>query len=335
MLPQGRTRFRGMLARPAMPRLASALLVHAAILAAVIWETGRLTQPEPRLPESTFAMVFTSPTPNKAAIAAAPVTQPPVPQAAEPPTAPAQSVVPPPVPQPAPVAQPTLPRPAAPPPPGPTPVAQPTTPPPAPPIRAAAPPAALQPAAAPPAPPPPEPIPSPRPPPMQTAAAPVTPPLPLPPPPAPAPPPRQVAARPQPAPPRQAVQPLTQPAPPQAQPAPAAIADGPANAGAAAASAAAVAVIPPRPIAAVAKDRRPVYPELARRRGEQGRVVLRVRVGPNGLPLAVTVDRTSGHASLDHAAMAAVRQWRFAPALEDGRPVAAVAEIPVQFRLSD
>ncbi len=86
---------------------------------------------------------------------------------------------------------------------------------------------------------------------------------------------------------------------------------------------------------AVASDRPPVYPEIARRRGQQGRVVLRVRVGVNGLPLAVTVDRTSGHKVLDRAAIAAVRQWRFAPATEGGRPVVAVAEIPVQFRLAD
>lgn len=91
----------------------------------------------------------------------------------------------------------------------------------------------------------------------------------------------------------------------------------------------------PRPIAAVVGDRPPVYPELARRRGEQGRVLLRVRVGVNGVPLAVQVAQTSGYASLDRAAIAAVKQWRFSPALKDGLAVAGIALIPVQFRLSD
>jgi protein TonB len=94
-------------------------------------------------------------------------------------------------------------------------------------------------------------------------------------------------------------------------------------------------LVPPRPITTAAGDQLPVYPALARRRGEQGRVVLRVNVSADGVPLAVTVDRTSGYASLDDAAATAVRRWRFVPATEDGHPVRAMAVIPVQFRLEE
>jgi protein TonB len=82
-------------------------------------------------------------------------------------------------------------------------------------------------------------------------------------------------------------------------------------------------------------DRPPRYPELARRRGEQGRVMLRVSVSADGKPIEVGVAQSSGHETLDQAAVTAVKQWRFVPASQGGRPVAAVAEVPVTFRLQD
>ena len=82
-------------------------------------------------------------------------------------------------------------------------------------------------------------------------------------------------------------------------------------------------------------DRPPEYPELARRRSEQGRVVLRVEVSMDGRPLEISVARSSGFGILDSAAENAVREWRFVPATEGGRPVPATAEVPVQFRLED
>jgi protein TonB len=95
------------------------------------------------------------------------------------------------------------------------------------------------------------------------------------------------------------------------------------------------AIVPPRPVAGMETNRAPTYPEAARRRGEQGRVMLRVSVSPEGAPLDVEVMGTSGHPSLDSAALSAVRQWRFIPATQAGRSVAAVAEVPIRFRLSD
>jgi periplasmic protein TonB len=94
-------------------------------------------------------------------------------------------------------------------------------------------------------------------------------------------------------------------------------------------------IAPPRPVAGLATNQRPAYPEGARRRGEQGRVVVRVAVSAEGSPLDVSVASSSGHASLDAAALAAVRRWRFVPAIQGGKPVAAAAEVPVQFRLED
>ncbi len=94
-------------------------------------------------------------------------------------------------------------------------------------------------------------------------------------------------------------------------------------------------LLPARPVAGMESDRPPAYPEIARRRGQQGRVVLQVTVSPEGLPVTVTVAESSNYPSLDAAAVSAVQRWRFVPASRGGTPVAAVAEIPVRFRLTD
>jgi periplasmic protein TonB len=94
-------------------------------------------------------------------------------------------------------------------------------------------------------------------------------------------------------------------------------------------------LVPAHPVAGMASDRPPVYPEIARRRGQQGHVVLHVNVSPEGLPVAVTVAESSGFPSLDAAALTAVQQWRFVPATKGGVPVPAVAEVPVRFRLTN
>jgi protein TonB len=92
-------------------------------------------------------------------------------------------------------------------------------------------------------------------------------------------------------------------------------------------------LVPPRPVAGLDDNRQPDYPESARSRGEQGRVLLRVEVSTHGRPLAVTVAQSSGYALLDDAATAAVRRWRFVAATRGGSPVVAAAEVPIRFAL--
>lgn len=101
------------------------------------------------------------------------------------------------------------------------------------------------------------------------------------------------------------------------------------------AAAAIAPVLPARPVAGMESDRPPVYPEAARRRGQQGRVVLQVDVSAQGTPVGVSVAQSSGFASLDHAALRAVEQWRFVPATRGGTPLPAVAEVPVRFQLTN
>lgn len=81
------------------------------------------------------------------------------------------------------------------------------------------------------------------------------------------------------------------------------------------------------------KNPRPTYPLVARKRGYQGRVVLRVYVTTAGKCGEVKLVKTSGYKALDNAALAAVREWRFMPAHQGGEIKASWVEIPINFRL--
>ena len=79
----------------------------------------------------------------------------------------------------------------------------------------------------------------------------------------------------------------------------------------------------------------PSYPEDARAAGQQGTVMLFVKVDENGRVLSVRVSRSSGFASLDERARSTVAgQWSFKPAKAGGVPVASDIIIPIQFTLN-
>jgi protein TonB len=59
----------------------------------------------------------------------------------------------------------------------------------------------------------------------------------------------------------------------------------------------------------------PAYPVAARRRGQEGEVVLIAFVADDGTVRAVEVERSSSVALLDGAARRALAQWRFRPGL--------------------
>lgn len=80
---------------------------------------------------------------------------------------------------------------------------------------------------------------------------------------------------------------------------------------------------------------RPSYPIGARRRGEEGTVILDASVGEDGRTTGVTLVSSSGFPDLDRAAVRAVEQARFKPGARDGRPVASFARLTLIFRLRD
>ncbi|HXX45564.1 MAG TPA: TonB family protein [Candidatus Acidoferrales bacterium] len=75
----------------------------------------------------------------------------------------------------------------------------------------------------------------------------------------------------------------------------------------------------------------PIYPDLARNLNVEGVVKLRLEVAADGKVSQVQV--LSGPKLLLPAAVAAVRQWRYEPALLDGKPTEVEKEVDVQFHL--
>jgi periplasmic protein TonB len=85
--------------------------------------------------------------------------------------------------------------------------------------------------------------------------------------------------------------------------------------------------------AAYLNNPKPRYPELSKLRGESGITLLRVSISADGKAYAVQVQQSSGSRSLDDAAVKAVLAWRFVPSTVDASPVSSTVLIPITFIL--
>ncbi|MEI6202895.1 MAG: energy transducer TonB, partial [Enhydrobacter sp.] len=72
------------------------------------------------------------------------------------------------------------------------------------------------------------------------------------------------------------------------------------------------------------------YPSAARQRGEQGEVLIRFVVESDGHVIEVTVEKSSGHADLDAAALAMLKGATVPPP-----GAAATRTVRIRFRLDD
>lgn len=77
----------------------------------------------------------------------------------------------------------------------------------------------------------------------------------------------------------------------------------------------------------------PSYPADAVRLKKEGVVLLELTITKLGKVASVTVVKSSGHVSLDDAALAAVTKWHGDPAKKWGRPIESVERLPIRFRL--
>lgn len=77
----------------------------------------------------------------------------------------------------------------------------------------------------------------------------------------------------------------------------------------------------------------PKYPAIAKRRGWQGTVRLRVSVSAEGHSEAVAIHSSSGFEALDESAVEAVKKWRFNPAKRGNTAVASSVIVPINFTL--
>lgn len=79
----------------------------------------------------------------------------------------------------------------------------------------------------------------------------------------------------------------------------------------------------------------PPYPRLARKLGHEGVVQLEALISVAGRVDDLRIAASSGHESLDAAALEAVRSWRFSAGQRNGQPVAMRVRVPVRFSLRE
>ncbi len=90
---------------------------------------------------------------------------------------------------------------------------------------------------------------------------------------------------------------------------------------------------PPYPVGGMAAImRRLTYPELARRAGIEGSVIVHAIVDESGNVASAHVEQGVG-GGLDEEAIAAVQAMPFRPGIRDGTPVEAEVCVPINFRL--
>ena len=71
----------------------------------------------------------------------------------------------------------------------------------------------------------------------------------------------------------------------------------------------------------------------AKRQRIEGKVILKVFISEKGEVQNIEIAQSSGHDSLDQAAIESVKQWRFIPADVNGKKCAADSEITIVFML--
>ena len=89
----------------------------------------------------------------------------------------------------------------------------------------------------------------------------------------------------------------------------------------------------PEPIGGIAAiQSKIVYPEIAKRAGVEGKVYVKAYVNENGDVTKVEIQKGLG-AGLDEAAMKAVKETKFKPGKQRGKPVKVQVSIPIVFKL--
>lgn len=79
----------------------------------------------------------------------------------------------------------------------------------------------------------------------------------------------------------------------------------------------------------------PRYPADAVKEKISGRVILLVDVAPDGSVTHLQVEKSEPAGVFDAATLEAAKQWRFNPAVENGKPVASRVRVPVDFQADE
>lgn len=93
-------------------------------------------------------------------------------------------------------------------------------------------------------------------------------------------------------------------------------------------------VQPPSADAQGLQNKAPVYPQMSRKKKEQGTVWLLLEVKADGSVGTISIKQSSGFSRLDQAARQAVKKWQFEPARQHGIAIDFWYEMPVNFALN-
>ena len=78
-----------------------------------------------------------------------------------------------------------------------------------------------------------------------------------------------------------------------------------------------------------------VYPELARKAGIEGQVVIAVLIDEFGNIVDTKVVKSLGPSGCDEAAIAAIKAVKWEPAMQRDEPVKVAIRIPIWFKLAN
>ena len=78
---------------------------------------------------------------------------------------------------------------------------------------------------------------------------------------------------------------------------------------------------------------KPVYPAMSKRLNEQGKVLVRVLIGADGVAQKSEIRQSSGFERLDQSAQTTVMLWRYVPGKRAGVPEAMWFVVPISFVL--
>lgn len=93
---------------------------------------------------------------------------------------------------------------------------------------------------------------------------------------------------------------------------------------------------PPEPIGGFAAIQRNLhYPEIARRAGVEGTVIIQVLIDTKGNVIKTKIAKSLGNNGCDEAAIVAIKRTKWKPALQRDKPVKVWVSIPVIFKLKE
>lgn len=85
--------------------------------------------------------------------------------------------------------------------------------------------------------------------------------------------------------------------------------------------------------AAYLNNPKPHYPKISKRLGEEGTVLLKVRVLADGTAGSVAILKSSEFDRLDQSAIEAVKNWKFVAAKQEDKPIDSWVSVPIAFKL--